>query len=141
MGLPERGCHAGPIDRMHVEERELKRESRFRSLVFVDPIGVQAVATTAGRCIVKGSLKFVVTEKPFENATASVDPPLVSGCPHSFEASGHGRPGFDRLLIEPRLRPVPFEKAVGADRCEISILQRLNGQKPFQRLTAYSEHL
>src|SRR6185369_10420917 len=72
----------------------------FGSLIFVGPVGMQAVTTTASGRIVNGQIQIIAAAEPIESAPGFNAPAFVFGNSVSFEAGGHCGLGLNRLLIE-----------------------------------------
>ncbi len=94
-------------------------ERRFRTLILVGAIGVQAVPATAGRRVIHGQIQVVAPAEPIEGAAGFFAPARVPGDSLCFEAGGHRSLGLDGLLIEARtLAALPIE-TVRADRDKV----------------------
>ncbi len=69
------GCQCC-LSQTQFEHRLEKGEGRLRALIFVRAVGMQAVATTAGRRIVDRQVQIVAAEEPVEGAPRFFVPAL-----------------------------------------------------------------
>src|SRR5688572_26114843 len=94
------GLPVGPIGVPHLAQCHQERERCLRTLISVDPIGMESVATAASRRIVEPLMDGVLAEKPVEGAIAVLHPAGLAGDAISREAGRRDGTGFNRLLIE-----------------------------------------
>src|ERR1051325_1727556 len=92
----------GVLQRLHLREREQKRERGLGALVLAQPIHVQTVAAATGGRIVKGESQIVAAEKPLKGTPRFRDPEGVARGLIGFDAGRNRGLGFYRLLIEER---------------------------------------
>src|SRR2546421_6604029 len=90
-------------EQAHFDQRHQERQSRFCSLVFIHPLGVQTVSATTGGGIVLGNLQILVAKKSVECLPSLFEPTIIPGCTISFETRGNSSTGFHRLLVKTRL--------------------------------------
>jgi hypothetical protein len=82
----------------------------FRPLIFVGPVGMQAVSTTTSGRIVNREIQIIAAAEPIEGAPGFNAPAFVFGDSVCFEAGRHRGLSLDRLLIEARtLAASPIE--------------------------------
>ena len=97
-------------------------QCRFRTLILVGAIGVQAVPATASRRVIHGQIQVVAPAEPIEGPAGFFAPARVPGDSVRFEAGGHRGLGLDGLLIETgTLATLPIE-AVRSDRYKMPTL-------------------
>src|SRR5256885_978507 len=89
-------------EQAHFDQRHQERQSRFCSLVFIHPLGVQTVSATTGGGIVQGNLQIIVAQEPVECRPSLFEPTIIPGCTISFETRGNSSTGFHRLLVKTR---------------------------------------
>src|SRR6266550_2082175 len=87
------------LGRAHFAQREQERERRFGALIAIHPIGMEPVATPAGRRVVQPLVERVTAEEPFEGTPRGVGPRSVASDAVCRETGRRGRARFDRLLI------------------------------------------
>src|SRR6266550_1493230 len=87
-------------EQAHFDQRHQERQSRFCSLVFIHPLGVQTVSATTGGGIVQGNLQIIVAQEPVECRPSLFEPTIIPGCTISFETRGNSSTGFHRLLVK-----------------------------------------
>ena len=123
----------GHVGCLHFEQGHQERERRFRSLVFIDAIGMKSVSASAGCCIVERHLQIVLAEKPAEDATALPQASALLRQPVYLKTGGDGGAGFDGLLIEARLLFAFGEESAGADgHKNLFVAAVLRGDKPLR---------
>src|ERR1700686_4034218 len=83
----------------HFQKCHQEGQSRFGSLVFISPVRMQPVSTTACGRIVECDLKIVVSQEPIERAPRLFAPAALSRRPIGLQESRHLRAGFPRLLV------------------------------------------
>ena len=85
---------------LHFQQRHQKRKGRFRSLILVDAVGVQAIPATARCGIINRNLQVVPAQKPAEYPLCFFKPEAIFSEPENFKAGRDSRASFYRLLIE-----------------------------------------
>src|ERR1017187_1239595 len=88
---------------LQFEQRHQERERRLRSLVFVHPVRMKAVSTTASYWVIESNLQIVLTKKPAEDTLGFLEPLSLFSQFVDLKAGRDCRTRLDRLLIESRL--------------------------------------
>src|ERR1700675_315746 len=71
-------CLFGCLESAHFQKCHKERQRRFRALVLIRAVRMQAVAATAGRRVIQRNLEIVVAQKPVESRPGFVAPAMVS---------------------------------------------------------------
>src|SRR4030081_2225588 len=87
----------------HFEERHQEGKRRFRSLVLIGAVRVQAVAASTGAGIVERNLQVVISQKPIESGPRLFPPAAPSRCKIRLKTCRNYRAGLDGLLVETSL--------------------------------------
>ena len=122
------------LKQFHFTEGHQISKRRFRALVKIDPVHVQAIATAARGRIIKREAEIVAAKEPLEGEARFLVPCGVVGGAVGFQAGGDGAVGLDRLLVKLGRLAAPMIEAVGADGPKISVRRFLHRDEPAQRL-------
>src|SRR5256885_7394692 len=106
--------------RADFEGRHRERRRRFRSLVLISAVGVQAVAASTGAGIVERNLQVVISQKPIESGPRLFPPAALSRCKISLQTCRNYRTGLDGLLVETSLFGFLRVEAVRSDGHEVT---------------------
>src|SRR5689334_13201125 len=103
-----------------LQQRLKKSERGLRALIFVRSVGVQTVATTAGRRIVNRTVQIVAPEEPLEDAPRLLAPAIIAGDPLRLQAGGNHRLSLHGLLVEACAGAAAPIKPIGPDGNEMT---------------------
>src|SRR5256885_9110003 len=106
--------------RADFEGRHRERRRRFRSLVLISAIRVQAVAASSGAGIVERNLQVVISQKPIESGPRLFPPAAISRGKISLQTRGNDCASLDGLLVEARLFGFLRVEAVRSDGYEVT---------------------
>src|SRR5882672_10456591 len=102
---------------------------------------MQTIATATSGEIEQRKLQIVLTQKPIESRPGLSAPTAVPGHSIGLQACGDCACRFHRLLIEARLLTTFGIKAVGPNRCEMTIAPAvLHAHEPVQRFEPGRDH-
>ena len=130
------------VARLHFEQGHQERKRRFRSLVFVDAIGMKSVSATACCCVIERNLQIVLAEKPAEDAVCLLQATRSSSVsPYTSRHAADGCACLYRLLIEPCLLASLDKESVRANgNKDLLVVAMLFGHKPLERIHAGFDH-
>ena len=126
----------GAMDLAHFRQADEIGDGGFPAAIFVDPVGMQAVAAAAGFQIDQRQRQIIVAQEPGEGARRLGHPARIAIGPRRRQAGGNGRGRFQRLLVEHARPPAPVAETVGADGPEDAGLGHLLGHQPGQGFQA-----
>ena len=131
-------CH---FSRLHLKQGHQERERRFRALVFVDAVGMEAVSAAARCCVVKRRLQIVLAQKPAKHALGFLKPMALFRQPVNLQASRNHCASLHWLLIESRLLTAFDKEPIRSDRYkDILVVAVLFNYKPLQRIHSGFNH-
>src|SRR5208282_2776876 len=134
------GC-IGFLQLAHFQECHQERQRRFRALILVGAVGMQAVAAPTRGGIIEGNLQIIVSEEPIESGPRFFAPAALPGCAISLQEGGYGGAGFDGLLVEAGFLRFLRVEAVGPDGNEVaSYFAALNRREPIQSFQPGRNH-
>src|SRR5487761_71759 len=135
-------CAGVFVQLAHFQQRHQKRQGRLSPLVFIRPVRVQPVSTTAGSRIVECNLEIVVSQEPIERAPCLFTPAFLSCCAISLQTRRNGPTGFHWLLVKAGLRGILRIEALRPDGHEMAFyFAALNRKQPIQRSESRRNHL
>ena len=72
-------CSRRSLKLPHLQQCHQERQRGLRSLVFIGPVGMKTISTTAGGGVVQGGFQIVISQKPIERGPRLRAPLLISG--------------------------------------------------------------
>src|ERR1700722_14870170 len=106
---------------MHFQQCRQKRQRRFRALVLIGAVRMQAVAAAAGDGIIERKLQIVVAEEPVEGRPGFVAPAAVSSNAVCLQARRNRTGSFKRLLIEAGLLATLAIETLRSNRYKVAV--------------------
>src|SRR5271169_1910215 len=125
----------------HFEKRHQEGQGRFGSLIFISPVGMQAISTSTRGRVVQSNLQVVVAEEPVERRPCRLAPAALPCGTIRLQIGRDGGAGFDRLLIKASLFGFRGVETVRADGNEMAFgLATLHCRQPFERFEPGGYH-
>src|SRR6202521_6485285 len=91
-------CTIGLLQLTPLQEGHQEGQRRFSSLIFIGPIGVQAVPTTARGRVVECNLEIVVSQEPIKSAPCLFAPMALPRAAVGLQACRDDRARLHRLM-------------------------------------------